>query len=196
MALLSRLEIVFLSSFSSSFFLFLLLLFLLFRVSSLIFTSPTILNSYHRLSNSLKQYIFCLTRSSTRNIPSHFSSTNPILSEIMSASYTSHMYTSTLPMAVPGKDEYAGYYHGYQIGHNSYSVSPPESENVSSASGSASYGQPGYSTTASYAGSMQGDYDSSLSANNVDFNDYMQDRFNETFDPIPLDKSVAMQAQA
>ncbi|CAK7203713.1 hypothetical protein SEUCBS139899_006457 [Sporothrix eucalyptigena] len=114
----------------------------------------------------------------------------------MSSSY-SHMYTSTLPMAVPGKDEYAGYYHGYHSGHSSYSVSPPESENVSSASGGASYGmQPGYSTTASYAGSMQGDYDSSLSAGNVDFNDYMQDRFNDTFNPIPLDKSVAMQAQA
>lgn len=100
-------------------------------------------------------------------------------------------------MAVPGKDEYAGYYHGYHSGHSAYSVSPPESENVSSASGSASYGvQPGYSTTASYAGSMQGDYDSSLSASGVDFNDYMQDRFNDTFNPIPLDKSVAMQAQA
>ncbi|CAK7233234.1 hypothetical protein SBRCBS47491_008539 [Sporothrix bragantina] len=107
------------------------------------------------------------------------------------------MYTSTLPMAVPGKDEYAGYYHGYHSGHSAYSVSPPESENVSSASGSASYGmQPGYSTTASYAGSMQGDYDSSMSAANVDFNEYMQDQFNDSFNPIPLDKSVAMQAQA
>ena len=100
-------------------------------------------------------------------------------------------------MAVPGKDEYAGYYQGYNSGHSAYSVSPPESENVSSASGSASYGaQPGYSTTASYAGSMQGDYDSSMSAGNVDFNEYMQDQFNSSFNPIPIDKSVAMQAQA
>ncbi|ERS96598.1 hypothetical protein HMPREF1624_06807 [Sporothrix schenckii ATCC 58251] len=113
------------------------------------------------------------------------------------SSYSSHMYTNTLPMPVPGKDEYAGYYHGYHSGNSVYSVSPPESENVSSASGSASYGvQPGYSTTASYAGSMQGDYDSSMSASGVDFNDYMQERFNDTFNPIPLDKNVAMQAQA
>ncbi|OAA57471.1 hypothetical protein SPI_07130 [Niveomyces insectorum RCEF 264] len=114
----------------------------------------------------------------------------------MSTSYTTPMYTSTLPMPVPGKDQYAGYYQGYQSGHSAYSVSPPESENVSSASGSVSYGPSGYSNTASYAGSMQGDYDSSaVSASNVDFNEYMQDRFSETFDPIPLDKSVATQAQ-
>lgn len=105
------------------------------------------------------------------------------------------MYPSTLPMPVPGKDDYAGYYQGYQSGHSAYSVSPPESEHVSSASGSASYGQSGYSTTASYAGSIQGDYETSPSVSNVDFNDYMHDRFNDTFNPIPLDHSVAMQAK-
>lgn len=116
----------------------------------------------------------------------------------MSSHYGSTMYTDTLPMPVPAKAEYADYYpgyQGYQGGHSSYSVSPPESENaVSSASGGVSYSSPGYSATASYAGSMHGDYDSSVSAGGVDFNEYMQDRFTNTFDPIPLDKSVAKQA--
>lgn len=111
----------------------------------------------------------------------------------MSSPYVTTMYTSTLPMPVPGKDQYVDYYQG---GHSSYSVSPPESENaVSSASGVASYSNSGYSATASYAGSMHGDYDSSVSVGGVDFNEYMQDRFSTSFDPIPLDKSVAMQAQ-
>ncbi|EFX06300.1 hypothetical protein CMQ_6621 [Grosmannia clavigera kw1407] len=116
----------------------------------------------------------------------------------MSPSYGSSMYTEALPMPVPAKDGYADYYQGYQGyqgGHSTYSVSPPESENaVSSASGGVSYSSPGYSATASYAGSMHGDYESSVSAGGVDFNEYMQDRFSNAFDPIPLDMSVAKQA--
>jgi len=116
----------------------------------------------------------------------------------MSTAYsTADYYSATLPLAVPGKEEYpAGYYNG---GHDGYSVSPPEyaSEHgsTSSSSGGASYSH-GYSATgSSYAGSSQGDYDSSASAGNVDFHDYMQDRFAESFNPIPLDKSMAKQAQ-
>lgn len=113
----------------------------------------------------------------------------------MSSSYTTPMYSGSMPMPVPGKDDYNGYYSGYQSGHSAYSVSPPESEHVSSASGTASYGHSGYSASASYAGSMQGEYESSLSAANVDFNEYIDDQFHQRIDPVPLDKSVAMQAR-
>ncbi len=111
----------------------------------------------------------------------------------MSSPYSADYYSETLPLPVPSKDAYAGY---YQAGHAEYSVSPPEySEHGSTTSGAASYSNPGYSGAASYAGSSQGDYDSASSVNGVDFNEYMQDRFAESFNPIPLDKAVATQAQ-
>lgn len=114
----------------------------------------------------------------------------------MSSPYGSQYYSASgvLPIAVPaGKDQYVVDY--YQGGHDAYSVSPPESENVSSVSGVASYSSPGYSATASYAGSSQGDYDSVGSTSNVDLHEYMQGRFAESFDPLPLDKAMATQAQ-
>lgn len=111
----------------------------------------------------------------------------------MSSPYGTEYYAEALPMAVPSKDMYGAYYQG---GHTEYSVSPPEfSEHGSNTSGAASYSNPGYSATASYAGSTQGDYDTASSLNGVDFNEYMQDRFAESFNPIPLDKAVATQAQ-
>jgi len=56
-----------------------------------------------------------------------------------------------------------------------------------------------YSATSagSYIGSSaSSEYDSSsTSANGVDFNEYMQDRFASSFNPIPLDRGLAVQAQ-
>jgi hypothetical protein len=113
----------------------------------------------------------------------------------MSSHYASQYYSSgAVPIAVPvGKGQYQPYYQGEEA----YSVSPPEApESVSSGSAMVpSYSNSGYSATASYAGSSQGDYDSAGSAAGVDFNEYMQDRFAATFDPIPLDKCMATQAQ-
>lgn len=52
-------------------------------------------------------------------------------------------------------------------------------------------------TSSSYAGSVSGgDYESHSSANGVDLHEYMQDRFSSAFDPIPLDRSLATQAQS
>lgn len=75
---------------------------------------------------------------------------------------------------------------------SAYGVSPPEAaESMTSGSGI------GYSaTSSSYAGSASGEYDSSNSANGVDLHEYMQDRFTTAFDPVPLDRSLATQAQA
>jgi hypothetical protein len=60
-----------------------------------------------------------------------------------------------------------------------------------------SYGHSGYSATSdSYAGSAShSEYDSASSANGVDMQEYMQDRFAGAFDPLPLDRTLAMQAQ-
>lgn len=106
---------------------------------------------------------------------------------IMSTHYTSVGYS--MPLPVPSKGSHYPTY-------SQYSVSPPEcDESVSSASGIPSYSNGGYSATSSgYAGGY-GDYDSTNSASGVDFQEYMQDRFANSFDPIPLDRSMAMQAQ-
>ena len=58
-----------------------------------------------------------------------------------------------------------------------------------------SYGNSQYSaTSSSYAGSAS-EYDSTSSANGVDMQEYMQDRFTGAFNPIPLDRTLAVQAQ-
>lgn len=106
----------------------------------------------------------------------------------MSAHYPTVAYS--MPMAVPSKgNQYPTY--------SQYSVSPPEcDDSVSSTSGVASYSHGGYSATSSgYAGGSGADYDTAGSASGVDFQEYMQERFANSFDPIPLDRSMAVQAQ-
>lgn len=100
----------------------------------------------------------------------------------MSAPY----YTSyNMPVAVTKTAQYPAY--------SQYSDSPMEcDETMSHASGVPS----GYSaTSAGYMHSSTGDYDSTQSASGVDFQEYMQDRFSNSFNPIPLDRSMAVQAQ-
>ncbi|KAK4167443.1 biogenesis of lysosome-related organelles complex 1 subunit KXD1 [Cladorrhinum sp. PSN259] len=127
--------------------------------------------------------------------------------------------------AVPssGKNHYGHHHHQHGQYHqgyypvsgneSTYSVSPPEdpldrsSVSGSSTSGGSSGMMPSYSVTASsYAGSInQGDYYHNSSASSgsasgmglggIDMNDYMADRFAERFDPLPLDKCTAKQAQ-
>lgn len=107
---------------------------------------------------------------------------------------STHHYANvaySMPMPVPTKGG-----HHYPTTYSQYSVSPPECEDAaSSTSGVASYSNGGYSATSSgYIGGY-GDYESTGSASGVDFQEYMQDRFANSFDPIPLDRSMAMQAQ-
>lgn len=105
----------------------------------------------------------------------------------MSASYSAGY---SMPLAVPSKSsQYPAY--------SQYSASPPECDDtLSSASGVASFSNSGYSaTSAGYVGSSSADYDSNGSASGVDFQDYMQERFSNSFNPIPLDRSMAVQAQ-
>ncbi|KAI1800167.1 hypothetical protein F4811DRAFT_49332 [Daldinia bambusicola] len=121
------------------------------------------------------------------------------------ASYSTQYYA---PAAVPipsKAEQYQQYYQGSS--GSAYSVSPSEDDqrerDASVTSGVPSYGNSSSIHGASYATSYttSGDYgdgsatQSGASVNGVDFNDYMQSRFEESFDPIPLDRSLARQAQ-
>ncbi|KAI0837253.1 hypothetical protein F5Y06DRAFT_297582 [Hypoxylon sp. FL0890] len=115
------------------------------------------------------------------------------------ASYSTQYYTSS---AVPIPSKAEQYHQYYQSGGSTYSASPSEDEqrerDASVTSGIPSYGSS--TNAASYATSYaSGDYcdgsQSGASVSGVDFNDYMQNRFDESFDPIPLDRSLARQAQ-
>lgn len=115
------------------------------------------------------------------------------------AAYDSQYYTSdAMPIPHSGKYQYDGY---YQSTDSTYSVSPPEVDgSITSGSGIPSYSNSAYSmTNSSYAGSNAGDYsqcdDSSISVSGIDMNEYMQDRFHEAYDPIPLDRTTVVQAQ-
>ncbi|KAI6358997.1 hypothetical protein MCOR25_007190 [Pyricularia grisea] len=130
--------------------------------------------------------------------------------------YSTGDYNGSMPMAVPaGKDHYSDHYGDYySVGgnrsHGAYSVSPPESEAAGSsttASGGLSYSTPsGYASSAysssaayggydSYASSSQGDYDSAGSASGLDFNEYVQDRFDQVRDQSALDNCTVTQAK-
>lgn len=136
----------------------------------------------------------------------------------MSSAYSSQYYTSAGALPIPagkGMGPYSTYPSYYTSGDSTYSVSPPEDLDTSVTSGSTGMGGGGgggaamttssayYSVPASassYAGSSSsisqgGEYDSVGSASGIDLNEYMSDRFAESFDPIPLDKCTAVQAQ-
>jgi len=103
-----------------------------------------------------------------------------------------YSYAVVSPIAMPSKSPY---YHPAPA-NRTYAVSPPETaDSVTSGSGIApSYTASGYSTTSSYAGS---EYESRNSANGIDLQEYVSERFsNMSFDPLPLDRSLATQAQA
>ncbi|KAG9231061.1 putative biogenesis of lysosome-related organelles complex 1 subunit KXD1 [Amylocarpus encephaloides] len=102
--------------------------------------------------------------------------------------------TNSLPIAVPAKSQHAPYYTPQNHG---YGISPPEvAESVTTGSSmTPAYGNSAYSATnSSYAGSSS-EYDSAASVNGLDMQEYVQDRFNGAFDPLPLDRTLAVQAQ-
>ncbi|KAF2007828.1 hypothetical protein P154DRAFT_10220 [Amniculicola lignicola CBS 123094] len=101
--------------------------------------------------------------------------------------------TATLPIAMPQKP---GYYPNYPTAaHNPYSrvsVSPPEAPESVTTSGVASY-EPS-ATSSSYAGSAS-EYESTGTTTGIDLMEYMGDRMQGAFDSMPLDRSLAKQAQ-
>lgn len=140
-------------------------------------------------------FIQPLTRTKHIPIPTH------ILPRLIMDTYSSPYYGASDALPIPtvkGQYQYGYQYPAYYTsGDSTYSVSPPEDldASVSSGSGLASYGNSYSVTNASYASSSQGEYESAGSASGIDLNEYMQDRFAETFNPIPLDNCTVKQAQ-
>jgi hypothetical protein len=93
-----------------------------------------------------------------------------------------------LPINMPSKAPASANY--YPIGR--VAVSPPDLSDSSTTAGSRTTGYSG--TSSSYAGSISGDYESSAMSG-VDVVDMLNDRVNNAFDPTPLDRGLAMQAQ-
>lgn len=90
------------------------------------------------------------------------------------------------------------YYNSYNMSAgNQYPAHSSSSMDCDDTMSHASGVPSGYSaTSAGYMGNSTADYDSSAnSASGVDFQEYMQDRFASSFNPIPLDRSMAVQAQ-
>ncbi|KAL4870970.1 hypothetical protein BDV12DRAFT_165021 [Aspergillus spectabilis] len=101
---------------------------------------------------------------------------------------THHYQSPALPMNVPSKAP--GPANLYPISR--VSGSPPDLSDASTTAGSRTSGGFSYS-----AGSGSGDYESSSgSFSSVDVVDVLNDRLQNAFDPTPLDKGLAMQAQA
>lgn len=108
----------------------------------------------------------------------------------MSATHGYYYPSASLPINMPQKPgQYpAPAHHGY----GRVSVSPPEAPESVTTSGVASY-EPS-ATSSSYAASAS-DYDSSGTTTGVDLIEYIGDRMHGSFDPLPLDRSLAKQTQ-
>ncbi|KAI9754242.1 MAG: hypothetical protein M1815_005740 [Lichina confinis] len=96
----------------------------------------------------------------------------------------------TLPIDVNGKGRYES--PSPPMGYRQPSMSPPEVMD-----GGASVGTSAVpSLTNSTAGSASGEYDvSSGAGSSIDLMDLLNDRLTGSFDPLPLDRSLATQAQ-
>lgn len=107
---------------------------------------------------------------------------------------SSHSFYSlpqaSYPINMPQKPGF--FFPAQQHGYGRVSGSPPEAANSVTTSGVPSY-EPS-STSSNYAGSAS-DYESTSGAASVDLLDYMGRRVNGSFDPMPLDRSLAKQAQ-
>lgn len=110
---------------------------------------------------------------------------------IMSTSYYQYQPTGSLPVNVPGKQPQPQYqrHNRNASGYSQYSASPPERPESVSTSGGGLYS----SASSQYASS---EYESSTGgATSVDLLDYMNDRLSQAYNPMPMDKSMAKQAQ-
>ncbi|KAF1836342.1 hypothetical protein BDW02DRAFT_240633 [Decorospora gaudefroyi] len=101
-----------------------------------------------------------------------------------------HYPQSSSPISMPQKPGF--YYPPQRHGYGRVSASPPEAPDSVTTSGVPSY-EPS-ATSSNYAGSAS-DYESTSGAASVDLLDYMGSRVNGSFDPMPLDRSLAKQAQ-
>jgi hypothetical protein len=105
-------------------------------------------------------------------------------------SYYHYPQSGSYPIPMPQKPGF--YYPPQQHGFGRVSASPPEAPDSVTTSGVPSY-EPS-ATSSNYAGSAS-DYESTSGAASVDLLDFMGSRVNGAFDPMPLDRSLAKQAQ-
>ncbi|CZT14229.1 uncharacterized protein RCC_00204 [Ramularia collo-cygni] len=99
--------------------------------------------------------------------------------------------TGSLPVNVPGKTPHQPYTARHNRNTSAYSqlsASPPERPESVSSSGAGVFS----SASSNYAGS---EYESSSGATSVDLLDYMNDRLSSAYNPLPMDKNLARQAQ-
>lgn len=103
-------------------------------------------------------------------------------------------YPASQPINMPQKQGYQAYPQYPQHAYSRMAGSPPEvAESATSGSGVTSYDPS--AASASYAASAS-DYESSSNgAASVDLLDYMNDRVSSAYNPMPLDRSLAQQAQ-
>ncbi|KAF2457560.1 hypothetical protein BDY21DRAFT_285971 [Lineolata rhizophorae] len=120
----------------------------------------------------------------------------------MSSQQYSYYATGSQPVSVPQKPgQFQPSLYGPPAQGAAYGASPPEAPDSSVASGTTggptSYGEPTatHASTSSYAGSASEYASSESTAGSVDLLDYMSDRVSGAYDPVPLDRSLAKQAQ-
>lgn len=102
------------------------------------------------------------------------------------AAHHQYYQPATLPLNVPSKaPAIANLYPISRV-----AGSPPEISDSSTAGGSRTSG------LSFSSGSASGDYESSSMYSGVDVVDVLSDRMQNVFDPTPLDRGLAMQAQA
>ncbi|KAF2772680.1 hypothetical protein EJ03DRAFT_190493 [Teratosphaeria nubilosa] len=110
----------------------------------------------------------------------------------MSSSCYQYRPTGTLPVDVSGKGPQHNITPRHQRHESAYSqlsASPPERPESVSSSGAGLYS----SASSNYGGS---EYESSTAgATSVDLLDYMNDRLASAYNPIPVDRGLARQAQ-
>ena len=112
----------------------------------------------------------------------------------MSTSYYQYQPqpTGSLPLNVTGKGAQQTFTSRHVRNSSNYSqlsASPPERPESVSTSGAGLYS----AASSSYAGS---EYEASTSgATSVDLLDYMNDRLSQAYNPLPMDQSLAKQAQ-
>ena len=102
-----------------------------------------------------------------------------------------HQPTGSLPRSVPGKQPVQQYsrHNRTSSGISRLSTSPPEAPESIATTGVGLYS----SASSQYASS---EYEtSSGGATSVDLLDYMDNRLSHTYDPTPLDRNLAKQAQ-
>jgi biogenesis of lysosome-related organelles complex 1 subunit KXD1 len=111
----------------------------------------------------------------------------------MAASYSHYGYYphASEPIAVPHKGNDSFYPQYPHIHYPELSESPPDVDDATS-SGGPSYDPTG--TSASYAASTS-DYEGSTGVSSVDLLEYMSDRLQSTYNPLPIDKNLVKQAQ-